>query len=510
MTQPLSAFQHLPASLFTAAAVRELDQRALADEQIPAFELMSRAGQAAFGCLLQRWPSVQFLTLLAGPGNNGGDAYVVAALAAIHGLEVSFYTLGDHGQLSEASTRARNMALAAGVEVKPWGGVLEQDSDLLVDGLLGTGLNKAPAGELAELIEQINAHPAPVLALDIPTGLHADTGCALEPAVRADLTVTFVAMKQGLLTADGPDCCGEIAYACLDIRPAVLKSLPAAVERISYQQLAGRHEGLASRRGNVHKGRYGHVLVIGGDEGMGGAAAMACEAAARSGAGLVSCATRGSHAQAILMRRPEVMVKPVVSGLELLPLLERASVLAAGPGLGQGSWGELLLQQVLHTDLPVVLDADALNLLASPGWRQAFGERQVIMTPHPGEAARLLDVDIRTVQNDRFAAARDLASRYSAVVVLKGCGSLIAHPDGRVALCSDGNAGMASAGMGDVLTGVLAALLAQGMPAWQAARWGVCLHSAAADCAAHENGSCGLLATDLMSWLRRLNNYITH
>lgn len=510
MTQSFPSYEHLPAELFTAAAVRELDQRALADEQIPAFELMSRAGQAAFACLLQRWPAARSVVVLAGPGNNGGDGYVVAALAAINGLQVHFFTVGEHQALSEASTAARQMAENAGVQVQAWAGVLPDDADLLVDALLGTGLNKAPEGELAALIETMNSHPAPVLALDIPTGLQADTGCALEPAVRADLTVTFVAMKQGLLTADGPDLCGELAFAGLNIRPAVIGGVQAEAERISYRRLSALGQVLPVRQDNVHKGRFGHVLVIGGDEGMGGAAAMAAEAAARCGAGLISCATRASHAQAILMRRPEVMVKPVVSGLELLPLLERASVLAVGPGLGQGSWGELLLQQVLHSDLPAVLDADALNLLASPGWRQSLGERPVILTPHPGEAARLLDVSISTVQNDRFSAARALACRYSAVVVLKGCGSLIAHPDGRIALCTDGNAGMASGGMGDVLTGVLAALLAQGMDPWQAARWGVCLHSAAADRAARELGECGLLASDLMPWLRRLNNHLAH
>jgi ADP-dependent NAD(P)H-hydrate dehydratase / NAD(P)H-hydrate epimerase len=506
MKHPVSAFDHLPADLFTATQVRELDQRAMQDEQIPAFELMCRAGHAAFACLLSRFPETLSVCVLAGPGNNGGDGYVLSALAIQHDLDVALYTVGDHSQLSGASDEARQMALVAGVVPQIYSGEFNFEGDLIVDALLGTGLNKAADGLMATLIEQVNASPAAVLALDIPTGLLADSGCALLPAVRADATVTFVAMKQGLLTADGPDFCGELAYSALDIRSAVLSSLPASVERISYQRLLRLQQGLAVRHGNVHKGRYGHVLVVGGDDGMAGAAAMAVEAAARTGAGLVSCATRPAHAAVILGRRPEVMVKGVVSGLELLPLLERASVIAIGPGLGLGSWGELLLQQVLHSSLPAVIDADALNLLASPGWRRSFERRSVVLTPHPGEAARLLDSDIATVQNDRFAAARQLAGYYAAVVVLKGQGTVIAHPDGRVALCSDGNPGMASGGMGDVLTGVVAALMAQGMDSWQAARWGVCLHSAAADKAAAEHGSCGLLATDLMGPVRRLNN----
>jgi len=247
------------------------------------------------------------------------------------------------------------------------------------------------------------------------------------------------------------------------------------------------------------------VLIIGGDSGMGGAAAMAAEAAGRCGAGLVSCATRTEHVMPILVRRPEVMVKGLESGLELQPMMAKASVLAIGPGLGHSSWAELMLQQVLASDLPLVLDADALNILSSPGWRRDFGGRDVILTPHPGEAARLLECSVADIQRDRFAAVRQLAERYQAVVVLKGQGSLVADADGRVALCTDGNPGMSSGGMGDVLTGVLAALLAQHMPVYDAACFGVSVHSAAADLAAKQ-GQRGMLATDLMMYLRELMN----
>lgn len=506
MTKRLSAYDHLPAELHTAAQVRELDQRAMADEGIDAFELMSRAGHAAFACLLSDWPAVRQICVMAGPGNNGGDGYVVAALASMHGIDVCFYAVGDHRELSPASAAARQMALDSGVMIQHWDGLLEFEGGLIVDAMLGTGLNKAPQGLLARAVEAVNAHPAAVLALDVPTGLNADTGRAYEPTIRAAMTTTFVAMKQGLLTADAADYCGRLAYASLDIRLPVLCSLPASVERISYHRLAAIGQHLPTRKGNVHKGHFGHVLVVGGDEGMGGAAAMALEAAARCGSGLISCATRSCNATALLVRRPEAMVRGVVSGLELLPMLERATVIAAGPGLGQGSWGELLLQQVLEAPHPLVLDADALNLLAMPGWRRSFAGRAVVLTPHPGEAARLLDSSITTVQNDRFAAVRELAGRYQAVVVLKGAGTLIASPEGRVSLCSDGNPGMSSGGMGDVLTGVIAALLAQGMSACNAARWGVCLHSSAADRVMEEQGPCGLLATDLLPSLRILNN----
>ena len=352
----------------------------------------------------------------------------------------------------------------------------------------------------------MNAHLADVLSLDLPSGLNADSGQIMGSAVEASLTVTFIGVKQGLLTSDGPDVSGEVAFASLAIDPLIYHQEPANCERISWDRLERLGQRLSARRGNSHKGEFGHVMVVGGDHGMGGAVAMAVEAAGRCGSGLIRCATRSEHVTPILVRRPEAMVRAVESGLELQPLLEKSTVIACGPGLGQSSWSELLLQQVLHAESPMVLDADGLNLLASPGWKRSFAERDVIITPHPGEAARLLGTSIEQVQADRFTAARQLAQDYDAIVVLKGQGTLIATPEGKVALCTDGNPGMACGGMGDVLTGVIAALLAQGMSTWQAARYGVCIHSGAADLAAAANGQRGLLATDLMPYLRELMN----
>ncbi|NCU21510.1 NAD(P)H-hydrate dehydratase, partial [Candidatus Falkowbacteria bacterium] len=320
---------------------------------------------------------------------------------------------------------------------------------------------------------------------------------------QADLTVTFIGVKRGLLTADGPDLCGELAFAALTQLPL---AAPAAGERISWHSLQRSGQCLPARRGNVHKGDFGHVLLVGGEQGFGGAVLLAAEACARSGAGLVSVATRPQHITALLTRCPTVMAHAVNSGLELQPLVMRADVLALGPGLGQGSWGELLLQQVLQAAQPLVLDADALNLLASPAWRCDFADRPVVLTPHPGEAARLLGSTIAAVQADRFAAARQLAQQYQAVVVLKGQGSIVAEPDGRLAVCSDGNPGMSSAGMGDVLTGIVAALLAQGMSAGAAARYAVCLHAAAADVWAGQHGRRGMLASDLAAVVQELVN----
>lgn len=503
MNQAYTDRDTLPGPLLTAARVRELDQWVMAAEAIPAFVLMQRAGEAAFALLCQRWPQARQLTVLAGAGNNGGDAWVVAALAQQQGLQVCLLTLGDISSASAAAQQARAQALQAGVTEQTFAGELPAATQVIVDGLLGTGLNGPVREECAVAIAAMNAHPAPVLALDIPSGLHADSGCPMPCAVQAQVTVTFIGVKQGLLTAAGPDCCGELHYAALT---ALDLPVADAAERISWQRLEQLGQRLPERARNAHKGDFGHVLLVGGDTGMGGAVLLAAEASARCGAGLVSCATRPDHVPVLLTRCPVIMARGVRSGLELQPLLERASVLAAGPGLGQSSWSELLLQQVLHSRLPLVLDADALNLLASPGWRCEFGERPVVLTPHPGEAARLLGCSTDAVQQDRFRAARQLAARFAAVVVLKGHGSLVAAPDGRVAVCSDGNPGMSSGGMGDVLTGVIAALLAQGMSAWQAARYGVCVHAAAADRLAAQRGPRGMLASDLTEVLQEFVN----
>ncbi|WP_246624911.1 NAD(P)H-hydrate dehydratase [Oceanobacter mangrovi] len=506
MKRPNSVMDHLPGAVYTARQVRELDILAISLEEIRTFELMARAGEASFACMLGKWPDVEHIGVLVGNGNNGGDGYYLAALAALHGIGVTLYTLGDHSELSAASAESRQLALDAGVMPHVFDGEFDFNGDLIVDALLGTGLNKPVSGLFAAAIHAVNNHPAEVLAMDLPSGLNADTGCIMGAAVRADMTVSYVGIKRGLLMMEGPELAGEIAYAPLSsVRELGFQIIPDA-ERISWHRLERQRELLPQRTGNSHKGQFGHVMVIGGDHGMAGAVAMASEAAGRSGAGLVSCATRPEHVTAILCRRPEVMVHGVDSGLELAACLEAPSVLAVGPGLGRGSWAELLMQQVLNSDKPLVLDADGLNLLASPAWQREFSERNVVLTPHPGEAARLLELDTVEVQRDRFQAVRQLAAKYQAVVVLKGCGTLIGDPAGRVAICTDGNPGMASGGMGDVLTGVIAALMAQGCDAWKAARLGVCLHSAAADLVAAEHGERGLLATDLMPYIRNLNN----
>ena len=279
----------------------------------------------------------------------------------------------------------------------------------------------------------------------------------------------------------------------------------APIERINLANMPIAHH-LPARAAGAHKGDFGHVLVVGGNQGMGGAAMLATHAALRTGAGKVSCALFDAAAHiALLTRCPEAMVRLVESGLALQPQLAQASVLAVGPGLGQDAWAELMLQQCLQSTLPWVLDADGLNLLATPSWQQSFAGRPTVLTPHAGEAAKLLQVSAEAIQQNRSESALALAKRYEAVVVLKGQGSLIADPQGRLVQCTAGNPGMSSGGMGDVLTGMVAGLLAQGLDAWQAACLGVCLHAEAADqCVQQTKSQRSLLASDLFEPLSRL------
>ncbi len=485
----------LTVSLYTAEQVRRIDRTAIEHCGIAGFELMRRAADAVFATLRRRWPDARRIAVLAGRGNNGGDALLVGGLALQHGLDVDAYTAADAPGGDAA--RARDAYVEAGGRIASFAAADFADADVIVDGLFGTGLARAVEGEAAAVIERANASGRPILAVDLPSGLSADTGMRLGTAIRADATVSLVAWKRGLFTGDAADCVGARELAPLDVPAAAFAHV--AADAVLLGGAAVRT--LPPRRGNVNKGHFGHVLAIGGDRGMGGAIRLAGEAALRCGAGLVSVATRGDNVAALIAGRPELMPRAIEDAMALEAMLGRASVLAIGPGLGRDEWGRSLWRVASTTELPLVVDADALNLLALE--RRTL--TNAVLTPHPGEAARLLGSDIANVQGDRFAAARALAKRYAAIVVLKGAGSLVAAPDGRVAACPWGNAGMASGGMGDVLTGVIAALLAQGLSAWDAACTGVALHARAGDLAAGD-APRGLLASDLFGPLRELAN----
>ncbi|MGE5240657.1 MAG: NAD(P)H-hydrate dehydratase [Bacteroidota bacterium] len=495
---------NLPEILYTAAQVRELDRLAIEEHRIPGATLMQRAGAAAFELLRAKWPRARRLAVLCGPGNNGGDGYVIARLAREAGLAPVIVGMGEADKMKGDAAAARKACEAAGVVVQDFGNGLLAGNDVIVDALLGTGLEREVNGEWRAAIEAINHSRLPVLAVDIPSGLHADTGRVMGVAVRAHATMSFIGLKLGLFTGVGREQAGEVFFNGLDVPADIYRKAEAAAYRLSEKTLAGL---LPPRRRAMHKGDAGHVLVIGGDRGMPGAARMAGEAAYRAGAGLVIVATHPEHAAQISAARPELMTYGVESAADLRPLFAHADVIAIGPGLGGGEWGQALFGAALDTRLPIVVDADALNNLAADpimheGW---------ILTPHPGEAARLLGMTNDEVQADRVAAVREMVASYGGVCVLKGAGTLIASLyDGAVAVCDRGNPGMASGGMGDVLTGVIAGLRAQGLASADAARLGVWLHAAAGDDAAAA-GEIGLLASDLLPFIRaRLNRLVSH
>lgn len=489
----MTAHDDLPLNLYSAQQVRDLDARLIA-AGTPGFELMRRAAHAAWRALRRQWPDAGEITVLAGHGNNAGDGYLIAALALRAGWRVRVLAVGDAACLSGDAASAHGEARAAGVDIEVWSDRAELRG-VLVDALLGTGLGGEVREPYASAIAAINASSLPVLAVDIPSGLSADTGQVLGCAVNADLTVTFIGLKLGLFTAQGPDQCGELVFDALDADPALLPGNGVA-RRLAPASLPL----LATRPKAAHKGLFGHVLVVGGDTGLGGAVLLAAESALRCGAGLVSLATRVAHVPAALARRPELMARGVSSSAELLRLAERADVLVVGPGVGRDAWGRVLVSAAASLERRQVWDADALNLLAEERVARPSGDW--VITPHPAEAARLLGISTAEVQADRPTAALALAQRYQAVVVLKGVGSLIASPDGRLALCDHGHPAMAGAGLGDVLSGILGALLAQGLPAFDAACLAVWLHARAGESLGAQGR--GLAAADLIPAVRQL------
>jgi len=463
---------------------------------------MERAGAAAFDVMITLWPDTKRISVVCGSGNNGGDGYVIARLVHEAGLPVQVLHTGSLSQLkSDAKTAADNL-IKAGIKPEKYSTGKLTQADLIVDALLGTGLDREVTGEMKTIIDDINHSGIPVFSIDIPSGLNADTGSIMGSAIKAEATVTFIGLKQGLFTGEGPAYTGKIFFNDLNVPPEIYKQITPSALRIN---LENQLPLLPKRSQSAHKGNFGHVLIVGGDLGYSGAALMAAESAARAGAGLVSLATRGQHAIQISTARPEIMAHGVEQAAQLSGLLKQATVIAIGPGLGLSEWALMLFGRVLDTRLPLVVDADALNLLA----QEPVRNDRWILTPHPGEAARLLNCSSTEIQHDRFAAVKELQQRYGGVIVLKGSGTLVIDPSGQVAGCSDGNPGMATGGMGDVLTGVIAGLLAQGLAPADAARLGVCVHAAAGDEAA-KAGERGMLATDLMPWLRRLVNFPRH
>ncbi|KAF1695689.1 NAD(P)H-hydrate dehydratase [Pseudoxanthomonas koreensis] len=485
-------------ALHDSAAARSVDRLATAALGGDGYVLMQRAGQAAWRVLLQRWPQAQRIVVACGGGNNGGDGYVLARLALQSGRRVRVVHPADGGPRTELAQRACTAYLAAGGHVDLFPCALD-DADVLVDALCGIGLEQAPRADLAVLIQALDRASAPVFALDVPSGIDADRGSAPGAAVHAQCTLQFIVAHAGLRTGAALDHGGERLLDTLDVDAAAYAG--EAPPRAQLLVAPALRRWLPPRRRDTHKGASGRALCIGGDHGGGGAIVLCAEAALRAGAGLVSVATRAVHGPALLARRPEAMVHALEDEAALAPLLDAASVIACGPGLGRAAWGERLYRRALAAGKPLGLDADALNLLASTPGRPA----EAILPPHPGEAARLLGCDTAAIQHDRLAAAAALADRYRCAVVLKGAGTIVAAPGRISCVLAAGNPGMATGGMGDLLTGTIAAMRAQGLEAFDAACAGALLHSLAGDAAARD-GQRGMLPSDLLPWLRRLAN----
>lgn len=489
--------QSIPHSIWPADELRRAEKTAAESLGIPLYELMQRAGQAAFDVARDAYPASRHWLILCGHGNNGGDGYVVARLAQGAGICVTLLAQVSEKPLPEEAQAARDAWLAADGVIHQFNIPWPQDVDLIIDSLLGTGLQNAPRDNVVSLIEQANHFPAPIIALDIPSGLNAQTGATPGAVIQAAYTITFIALKPGLLTGKARDVVGQLRHHALGLE-AWLTQQPTHLNRLDASQLA---QWFTPRRPTSHKGDHGRLLVIGGDRGTAGAIRMAGEAALRAGAGLVKVLTRVENIAPIITARPELMVDELTPQ-SLDESLAWADVVVIGPGLGQAPWGKQALRKIDNFCKATLWDADALNLLAiNPDKRH-----NRVITPHPGEAARLLNCTVAEIENDRLLSAQRLVKRYGGVVVLKGAGTIVADERGVMSIIDAGNAGMASGGMGDVLSGIIGALLGQALSPYDAACAGCIAHGAAADELAARYGTRGMLATDLFSTLRRVVN----
>lgn len=497
--------------LYTAAELRAVERAAAAT--LPPGALMQRAGQSGANAALDLLPfstAQARVLVLAGPGDNGGDALEAAAHLSFAGARVTLIHYPPVDPSAASAERKAALERAQSSEVRfrevATADIAGTEWHLVIDGLFGIGLKRPISGAQRALVETINQLRCSVLALDVPSGLDADTGCVVGPdgvALHATHTLTFIGNKAGLHTCDGRDYAGLVDVARLEIDAS---HFAPAMLHLNDVKFFARH--LRTRRHNSHKGSYGNVAVIGGARGMSGAPILAARAAINSGAGRVY-ALFVEEALAADPGQPELMCR-AAQDFDL-----SQATLVIGPGLGASSAAQALLSNAIASDSALLADADALNLLATDTALQtALAQRTApaILTPHPLEAARLLDASIGAVQADRLSAARELARRLQAVVVLKGSGTVIAAPDGKAVINTTGNPALATAGTGDVLAGLCGALLAQGWPQWEAALAAVWLHGLAADVLVTDgHGPIGLTAGELIPAIRTaLNRMVQH
>ncbi|MFY8327942.1 NAD(P)H-hydrate dehydratase [Pseudoalteromonas sp. ZZD1] len=485
--------------VFSAEQVRTHEPNAAEQSAVSMYTLMERAGKAVFEQVIKHYPHAQNYVVLVGVGNNAGDGYIVASLAKQAGKHVTIIAAAPDKPLTGDALTAQKAWLAVGGEISNYDPLIIKAADIIIDGLLGTGLKSKVRDPFTKLIQTANDSPLPIVAIDLPSGIDADSGVVQGIAIQAAVTVTFVGIKQGLVTGEGRAYTGKCEFTDLGVGQAFTQLATPSAELINYDTT----QGLAKRQSNSHKGSHGKLLCVGGNAGTAGAIRLTSEAALRTGAGMVKVYTHADSVLAISIGRPELMVTTT----DLNAALEWATCIAIGPGLGQDSWSqsifETVIQHCVAHNKAIVVDADALNLIAQQSAPIVL--KNTVFTPHPGEAARLLDCAVSDIESERYRSARKLAETYSTTCVLKGAGSIIAN-DTKAWVCTDGNPALAVGGSGDVLTGIIAGLIAQGLTTEQAACLGVTLHAKAGDIAAQRDGERGMLPSDLFAIVRELVN----
>ena len=469
---------------------------------------MQKASEFSFNVLLNNWPNTKKVFVFCGKGNNAGDGYLISHLAKEMGLESFIIQASPSNKISGASRKAFKLALESKVKRISIAAFKKQSlkDSVIVDALLGIGIKGNVRSNVSKLILEINKKSTniPVLSVDIPSGICSNTGINLGVHIQADVTATFVGRKRGCFTSTGRTASGNVVFDDLGISSSLKSQIKTNCYLLDTEKSLLK---LKNRKGDAHKGDFGHVLVIGGDKGFGGAAILASKAAVFSGAGLVSLATRSIHVEAALSSCPELMVNGIESGQDVEEILAKSTVVVLGPGLGQSAWSEQMLQRTFmearKRNLPVVLDADGLNLLTKLKLKSGI-PRKMIITPHPGEAARLVNQEVNKIQEDRFKSVTALEKKFRSVSVLKGSGSLVCYKRNgkqRIGVCEAGNPGMAKGGMGDVLAGLIGSFLSQGLSLVEATEVAVDLHSKSADIASLELGMT-ITPTDVIRNIR--------
>lgn len=493
-------------AIYNTSQVREIDRSAIEDHKIPGLTLMDRAARACLKALLDAWPDPGAVAVFCGSGNNAGDGFIIAGLLQDRGIPVRACCVGRQPEPGSDAGDAFAYMQQAGVPIVDASEALEGVT-VVVDALLGTGISGDVRPAYQEVINQINAAQVRVLAVDLPSGLNADTGAVGSACIRADVTVTFIGRKLGLLTNDGPEFSGQVSFASLDVPEHIVEEVEPLAHQLEYFELAA---ALPVRHRNAHKVAHGHLVIVGGGKGMAGAVTMTAEASLYAGAGMVTVLTAETSVPVVMSRRPEIMARSAPDD-QTAELLQRASAIVLGPGLGQTEWGSEMFQLALQANKPMLIDADGLNLLAES---DVAARDNWVLTPHPGEARRLLGAD-GSVQSQRVDTVQSIRQRYGGQVLLKGAGTLImadpaasetGNSQGQLWVNPYGNPGMSVAGMGDILSGVIGGLMVQGLPLSLATCLGCVVHSLAADQRVKAQGERGLLATELLPDIRRLLN----